>query len=300
VSDATLQVIECDGDPRAMGKAQGMVCRDAIASRLARAAIASRGRNPLSLRPFLAGPVLGSGMAREISRHYPHLGERIQGIARGAGRSADSMMELFIRAACGELSGEVLGAPAGVGARVEDTGCRLERAFGVSEANGSEWILRRSQPEVGFASVELTLPWLATSVVGVNEAGVAAAIGPLPLGGPAARPRAPSVLLLVQECLQRFHDLPGAVDWCLKRPVSGRAEIVLADETGSVASITIDGDQRRQGTADAPEFSTEGPHAMASPMDRSLRVRFGAHEPEQVLSATPQANPEDSSADSSD
>jgi hypothetical protein len=221
-------------------------------------------------------------MAREISRHYPHLGERVQGVARGSGQSIDSMMELFVRAVCAELEGEVLSAPASVGVREGSQGTRVERALSLGREAGSGWILRHSRPEVGFASVELTLPWLATSVLGVNEAGVAAAIGASAVE-PAPRPRSPSALLLVQECLQRFHDLPGAIDWCLKRPVSGCASIVLADAEGSVTSITIDGDERRVAPA-AADFGAEGPYATASPTDRTLRVRLGADEPEQALS----------------
>ena len=46
------------------------------------------------------------------------------------------------------------------------------------EGAHGEWVLRRSRPEVGFASVEVTLPWLATAIAGINEGGVAVAMVP--------------------------------------------------------------------------------------------------------------------------
>jgi hypothetical protein len=234
-SPHALTEIAVEGDPRAMGSAQGRACRDAIRAAVSAASVARRGRLPTSLLPFAAGPVLGKGMGREIVRHYPHLSERIQGIARGAGLSVESTMELFVRAAQGRID-TALGDPAPGAVRAGSAAllCRpLARA---------DWILRRSRPEVGFASVELTLPWLATAIAGVNEKGVAAAVAPVAAGGGA---KAPSVLLLVQECLQRFHDLPGCIDWCRKRPFSGRACILLADASGAAALVNLE-DGRRQ------------------------------------------------------
>ncbi len=154
------------GIPRAMGRGQGGACRDAIRERLARAGIQHRGRARASLRPFLVGPVLGAGMAREIVRHFPHLGERFQGMARGAGTSVDALMDLFVRGASGELPDEPVAAEARLGARAG-----AHAVVARSLQADACWIARRSRPEVGFASVELTLPWTATAVAGVNVAG---------------------------------------------------------------------------------------------------------------------------------
>lgn len=243
MSGAILPVIECQGDPRAMGRAQGDACRDAIREELERAHIARRGRRPASLLPFLAGPVLGRGMGREIVRHYPHQGERMQGIASGAGRSMDSVMDLFVRAAHGTSAdpSPVEEAPAAARGGAD---ALLVRSLGAGPVEPG-WIVRRSRPEVGFASIELTLPWLATSIAGVNEAGVAVALAPWTPPSRPPRTSAPSALLLVQECLQRFDDATGCLDWCSKRPSSGYASILVADARGGVAAISIDGEERR-------------------------------------------------------
>lgn len=301
---ARLSIIECAGDPRAMGRAQGGACRDAIRERLARAGIRHRGRARASLRPFLAGPVLGAGMAREIVRHFPHLGERFQGMARGAGTSVDALMDLFVRGASGELPDEPIAAEARLGGRA---GAHAVVARSLQAE--ARWIARRSRPEVGFASVELTLPWTATAVAGVNVAGVAVAIAPTAAGRGGL---SPSCQLLVQECLQRFGDVAGCLDWCAKRPVSGGATLVLADASGASTAVSIAGDERRVlapgddgvfvGGGGLPEpdalradlggdaapdtlLAALGAGVVVRPADRSLQVRTAPGEADQVLFA---------------
>ncbi len=219
-----------------MGLAQGTLCRDDIRKALVDAGIARRGRLPASLRPLIAGPVLGRGMGLSIVRHYPHLSERIQGLARGAGQSIESLMDLFLQGV-GPAGQPGLCASAPAAARAGE-GSFLLRSIG-----DADWVVRRSRPEVGFASVELTVPWMAPAVAGVNESGVAATLAPIEAASPLAN--APPALLLVQECLQRFHDVAGCIDWCSKRPVSGVAAILVADASGNAAVIGIDGDTRQ-------------------------------------------------------
>ena len=253
-----------------MGQAQGVACRSEICARVDALGTAHRGRRPWSLRPLVAGPVLGGGMAREVFRHYPHLGERIQGLARGAERSIDSLMEVFIRASRADAAADVLTAEASIAARAGDS-ARVARSL----PDGG-WIARRSEPEVGFASVEITLPWLPCAVAGVNEGGIAAAV--VSRAGPRAAD-APSALLLVQECLQRFDDIGSCIDWSLKRPAAGCVRFVVASGTGRVAAIEIDGDRR---TVHAIAGDTDGKldtDLVLDPHQRSLHVRLAGREP---------------------
>ena len=101
------------------------------------------------------------------------------------------------------------------------------------------WIVRESRPVVGFRSLELTLAWLVPAVAGVNEAGLAV-LAPLPDGAVSAPP-----LLLVQDCLARFENLAGALDWCRKRPVEGEQTIHFGDASGARATVEIRGRERR-------------------------------------------------------
>lgn len=265
------------GDPRAMGFAQGRALREEVHAAVRAAAAVRRGRMPLSLRPLVSGPVLGAGMGRELVRHYPHLSERIQGIARGAGAGVESLMALFVRAAEGRVQ-PALSDPAAAAARAGEAAVVCRPVAHDRGATG--WIVRRSRPEVGFASLELTLPWLATSVVGVNEPGLAAAIAP---GAPATRAVAPSVLLLVQECLQRFHDVAGAVDWCRKRPASGAASLVLADASGRVAVVDVRGSVREVSQVDAGVVAAGGCEDRHAPLRKALETARSASDPAPEL-----------------
>ena len=120
----------------------------------------------------------------------------------------------------------------------------LERTLPLVGEGEAGWILRESRPEVGFRSIEVGLPWLVSAIAGVNVGGLAIVAGPLLWGAPGRDGGAPS-LLLVQECLQRFSDVQGALDWCNKRPVEGEQSFVLADASGATASVVVAGRERR-------------------------------------------------------
>jgi hypothetical protein len=247
------QVIECVGDPRAMGNGQGLACRSAIQERVSRNG--GRVGRPMfpSLRALTSGDALGRGTGREIIRHYTHLAERMAGMARHADVGFDALMRVFCdttdrRAAPSE---ELLAAATAIGA------CEVEEARGANvvlrtlastSKSGSQWIVRKSRPEVGFASAEVTLPWLASAVAGVNQSGLAVAIAPrsgaLESGAQAGAVNAqgaPHASLLVQECLQRFEDVAACLDWCSKRPCAGNASLIISDANGRLAAVQVVG-----------------------------------------------------------
>ena len=56
-----------------------------------------------------------------------------------------------------------------------EKGCTMVCALSAGAQPGKRWLIRRSRPQVGFASLEVTLPWLATSI-GWGPNGVFAAI----------------------------------------------------------------------------------------------------------------------------
>ena len=244
-----LQLIECAGNPRDMGHGQGEACRAAVTERVLRAGLpALRGRLA-SLAAFTSGPVRGRGMGREIIRHYTHLSERIDGLARGAGVPVDAVLALHAGAlrGRGELQGD--GAIATCGP-ASDARVLVQRTLPAIDGPGSAWLVRRSRPEVGFESIEVSLPWLASSIGGVNSAGLAACfvsrgeppdVPDVPDGTPGKRPIS---LLLVQECLQRFETVEAGIDWCRSRPASGDASVLLADRAGRYAQVDFVGDSQ--------------------------------------------------------
>lgn len=234
--------IDCAGAPRDLGLAQGSAVGDVVRRHLAESEVPSRARRLAGLRAFASGSVLGSGMGREIVRHYPHLAERMTGIARGARVPFEQLMASFVgdaaegKEAAWPASGPAPRAAAAAqraGGEAGVVACEVD----APESAGA-WRVRRSAPEHGFRSVELVLPWLASGVAGVNESGLA--VGFAPGSASPGAPRDPWCQLLVQECLQRFEEIAPALDWCLKRPSAGRGAIVLADRSGEPSLVVFE------------------------------------------------------------
>lgn len=249
-------ILECRGDPREQGRAQGIAWHAEIQQRVRGEGLDSEWRMRPSLRPLVSGPVLGRGAGRAVVRHYTHLAERMAGLARGSRTPLASVMALFLRSTSRVARHTDLVADALAlahartahteGARGDASGAVLVRTL--PGGGGTDvWKIRRSRPEVGFASLELTLPWFVSAVAGVNEAGVTAAVAPgaAPAGGFGQADAAPSAELLVQECLLRFDTLDACIDWCTKRPAGGAAALLLGDARGEVALVSVAGTHRQ-------------------------------------------------------
>lgn len=238
------QPIECAGHPRDMGLAQGRTLREAIRAAVAEAGLPRRRSRWPSLRALVSGPLRGRGAGRELFRHFAHQAERLEGLAQGAGVPLDSLLELQLRLR--------------------------------STDGGPGFFVRTSRPVVGFRSLELTWPWLVPAVAGVNEAGLAIlAHTPVAVhGGDPAIHReggAPPVLL-VQDCLARFEDLAGALDWCRKRPVEGEQTLVVADASGAMAEVVVSGRMRRIGPIPPDARSGSGVVGSGAATERIARV----------------------------
>ena len=244
-----LESIECEGAPRDLGFAQGRACKDAVRDHVSRSGARLRRRQRVpavlnALAPWSSGPVLGESAGREIIRHYPHLAERMAGLALGADLPLESLVASLSQPA--PSSSATLNAP-GTALAVGAAGTAQEgqvfatRSLAPSLVPGAGWVLRHSRPEVGFASVEVTLPWLASSIAGVNTEGVAVLLARSDISDGRGAPPA----LLVQECLQRFANIDGCLDWCLKRSASGRALLFIAQASGGVAAVEFEGSERR-------------------------------------------------------
>jgi hypothetical protein len=242
-----LKLIECKGAPRDLGLDQGTVCRDAVREWIDEIGLRRSSRWLPTVRRLTSGGALGAGIGREVLRHYPHLGERMSGIARAAGVSLDSLAEVLARASYRSGFDPLVSAGLGAAAQSRSGAVLLGRSFRA----GAPWILRRSRPEIGFASVEVSLPWLASGIAGVNEQGIAVAAALIDVRLRVRGLEGPPALLLVQECLQRFDSLDGALDWCLKRPAAGSLSLLLADSRGDAASVEFSGGERQLVLADS-------------------------------------------------
>ncbi|MEZ4291108.1 MAG: hypothetical protein R3E53_11470 [Myxococcota bacterium] len=177
-------LIECAGHPRDMGLAQGGAERAAIRRAISSLDLPLRRSRLPSLRPLISGPMRGSGAGRELFRHFAHQSERLEGLARGAGVPLDSLLELHLRVRAGGEAGGLLSRRAALRVSPAESGAgrvpvRLERSLPRAAAGEPGFLLRESRPVVGFRSVEVTLPWLVSSVAGVNEGGLAVIAGPM-------------------------------------------------------------------------------------------------------------------------
>ena len=237
-----LPVIACEGAPRALGLDQGAACAEAIRARVARAGGRRAGLG--RWRPFEPGALARArATARDVRRHFPHLDERVIGLARGARVPELALHHLLAR----ELGPEGEGASLGAGSDAEGR-IVLHPAL--------RGILRRSQPDTGFSSAEWTLPWLPGALAGVNRAGLAGAVAPA--GGDGADGFAAPAFLLLQNCLQQFETVENAIEWCERRPAGGQARLVFADPTGARAQVVLEESKRFRAeiAPAAPEPST--------------------------------------------
>jgi len=221
-------VISCEGAPRDVGGDQGRACAAVLGAHYDGLPGLERAR----LRLGRVAPATRR-LARDLARHFPRQAEAIDGMARMARVPRAWLVERLAR----ELPEASAGAALAAGPELA-AGAAL-----AARTTAAGLILRRSAPEGGFRSLELTTPWLTGSLAGVSEAGLAVAVVRDPRGAASTACTAPAILL-AQDCLHRFESLEGALDWCLGRPASGPATLVLADADGEVAGVSISRETR--------------------------------------------------------
>jgi hypothetical protein len=229
---SALPAIRCAGAPRDLGFDQGAALR-AVLRRSLRPRAPAR---PAELREWL--PASQSARAwRDVAAFFPHHAERMLGLARGA-RVPVRLLAARLR---GLLTGDG-GLAAGVSA--ERAGqALLARSIGPG-LDAAPLFVRHSAPDNDYRSVELTPAWSVAAALGVNEHGLAATATALPGDDALLRGCAAPAALLVQDVLQRFDGVDKAVEWALSRPAGGSASLLLADATGRVAGVRIEGRQR--------------------------------------------------------
>jgi len=257
-----LPVIACEGAPRDLGLDQGTACAEAIRARVARAGGRRDGLG--RWRPFEPGALVRArATARDVRRHFPHLDERVIGIARGARVLELALHHLLARELGPRGDGALLGA-----------GFDAEGRIMVQGAEAG--LLRRVAPDAGFASVEWTQPWLPGALAGVNRAGLAGAVAAA--GGEGAGGCAAPAFLLLQNCLQQFETAENAAEWCERRPAGGNARLFFADPTGERAVIVLAGTKRfRVEPAEARrELCDSRPGLVVEPAARQIQAAAGS------------------------
>jgi len=252
-----IQLVECEGAPRDLGLDQGTQCRTALNAAYRRQSRWQRAR--LHLR---AGSDACRQARLEIRRFYPQQAEMIDAMARAARVPVPWLVAILI--------GQFRPVPRAEALVLAAARAMTNRGALLARALPGGVIVRRSRPENGFRSIELTQPWRADPLAGVNEAGLAVAC--VSSFGEIAQSRhVVPAALLTHDCLRRFDSLDGAIDWLMARPGGGKSTFVLADLAGEIAGVTVDGDDRRIFRPADDLFVHTGGHARQTEIEKGLR-----------------------------
>ena len=253
-----IQLIECEGAPRDLGFDQGTHCRAAL-----NAAYRSQSRWQRARFRLLPESDSCRQVRLEIRRFYPQQAEMMEAMARASRVPVSWLIAV--------LAGDRRSAPPADALVLAAASAVTDRGGLLARSLPADAILRRSRPESGFRSIELTQPWRIAPLAGVNEAGLAVACLPNS-GGVAGSQDAAPAALLAHDCLRRFDSLDGAIDWLLVRPGGGKSMLVLADHSGEIAGVSVDGDERKLfRPADGLIIQTGG-HARQAEFEKGLRA----------------------------
>jgi hypothetical protein len=242
--------VRCAGAPRDLGLDQGEAARALISAGSA-TSFAARVRALLSRGPAWRA-------ARDLERFFPHHAERMQGLSLGARVPAYALLARL---------GELLAGDGGLAAAVSSAGALLARSL--CGAAGA-LVIRESAPDNDYRSLELASAASPAAWIGVNEHGLAATATALPAPLAMLEGCAAPAQLLVQDVLQRFDSVEKAADWALRRPAGGCASLLLADASGRIAKIEIEGRMRRQGGAGEPVLVGHGHSLAVNALEKTL------------------------------
>jgi len=228
---AQLGFAECEGAPRDLGFDQGHALRDEI-----RADLRALGWEPprgafARWRRGARPPGFDVPFARALARHFPHLDERLAGLADGAGSGRDWV---------GALAAHELATALAARVRCDAGGIELRWREPVPPTGLA---VRRARPDGGYANVAVTRPGVVFAIAGVNEHGLAGAVQverPAQAGDPCAAPGA----LLLEQCIERLDSVEKALEWCERRPGGGAATLVFVDASGARGALAVDGAKR--------------------------------------------------------
>ena len=260
-----LGTAACSGAPRDLGADQGRACRDAIRADL-RALALEPDPGPIARLLGAAPPSQAAALARDLARHFPHLDERVTGLADGAGCRRVDLAALTAR----ELRDALPDA------------ARFDPAARVLELRWRETlpptglVARTTEPDGGYANVNVTRPGLVGAFAGVNEHGLAGVVvRAAPRDVARERCRAPGALLL-EQCIERLDDVAKALEWCERRPGGGAALLVFADASGASGAIAIAGDRRERVAVPVdPLAASHGPCVRVEIAPRAISVEDG-------------------------
>lgn len=255
-------LVRCAGAPRDLGLDQGRACRDEIrADARAQGWVAATGLLDRLRALRRDDSPARAALARDVTRHFPHLAERIAGLAAGAGVANGALFDALLRELDGQAGGALLCEGGAAGASLE---LRIASPWPLTG-----FVVRACTPDGGYPNLSFSRPAHVGGLAGVNDRGLAGVAVPLAAPAPDEGCAAPGLLLLDQ-CIERLDSVEKALDWCEHRPGGGRALLTFRDAAGSAAAIEIDGEKRHRRPS-APATGT-GLVVRADPQTRTLAI----------------------------
>jgi len=237
---ATL-LVRCSGAPRDLGLDQGRVCRDEIrADARAHGWEAATGLSARLRALRRDDSRARASLARDLTRHFPHLAERTLGVAAGAGIASAALFDALLRELDGQADDALHCEGGAAGAALE---LRIASPWPLTG-----FVVRACTPDGGYPNLSFARPAHVGGLAGVNDRGLAGVAVPLAGPAPGERCAAPGVLLLDQ-CIERLDSVEKALDWCEHRPGGGHALLSFRDAAGASSAIEIDGEKRQRRAA---------------------------------------------------
>lgn len=199
---------------------------------------------PYCVYAWLAERKASSFLTQPLKQRHPSSLERLLGISKGSSMRLRTLL-LFnaLESALSSLGDYTVSV--GGCSTVAVRGSRSSTGEPVIATNFDYlpqiqpyYILRESQPQDGFSSLEFTIAPLVGAVDGVNEAGLCITYNyAFTKDGP-PEPAVP-ISVLIAETLHRCSTVDEAAAWITSRPRWGGGLLMLADETGEIASLEL-------------------------------------------------------------
>lgn len=244
-----IDILDCGGSYREMGKAQGLRYKDRIDD-IFRALLKSE-YTPRVLRNLGNVPIFRTLLTLVNLKNLPSLVwkmicetpsqfQRLNGIARGTSLGLPTLLAINSIETLSTRLNFILGCSA-----LAISGERLKPSLTPLLAYNHDFpdffedfiILRRSRPVEGFASIQITYPTLAGAIAGINDQGVA-----ITLNHAFAVEKGESGIpptILVQDVLDHCGSVDGAVKFLKKTHPACGSLVTLLDKNGRMAAVEL-------------------------------------------------------------
>ena len=195
---------------------------------------------------------------KNLRHDYPHAHERLLGIAEGAGKSPGTLFLMnALEAFMSDVSGSTCVPVAAACSALAVRGSRSATGYPVIARNFDYiptvrpyYVLRETRPTGGLRSLDFTMAPLAGAVDGVNEAGLCITYNYAFTTDRSAA--STPISLSIGEALARCRTVQEAAEWISSRPRWGGGILMLADESGDIASLELSRTRSRVVRPDGP------------------------------------------------